>query len=142
MRRNAVILFDTVCNLCRWSVRFIIKHDPRGYFAFGSMQSESARTLLEDYGFAPKTEDTIILIEGSEVSTKSDAVLKIAKRLSGLWSLAAILMNIPRSMRDWCYDIIARNRYRWFGKNKKCLVAPKEYSNRFIGKYDDHQECL
>lgn len=132
MRNHAVVLFDGVCNLCTWSVQFIIRRDPKGYFKFGAMQSEAGRKLLKNHRIRSETGDTIILIEGSRYFTKSDAALRIANWLSGFWRILRVLAIIPRPMRNWCYDIIAKNRYRWFGKAKTCMVPSVENLNRFI----------
>jgi len=132
MFENAVILFDGFCNLCGWSVQFIIKRDPGGYFKFASIQSEVGERLLDSHGLRPKAIDTFILIEDNTCLTKSDAAISVAKRLSGFWPFLRFLNIIPRPIRDWCYDIVARNRYRWFGKKKRCMIPSGELLDRFI----------
>jgi predicted DCC family thiol-disulfide oxidoreductase YuxK len=128
----AIVLFDGVCNLCTSTVQFIIKRDPHGYFTFASLQSEVGRTLLEDYGLQPDTLDTFVLVEGSRCFTRSDAALRVAKHLSGGWSLLRILSLVPKPIRDWGYTIIARNRYRWFGTHETCMVPSRDVLDRFL----------
>ncbi len=132
MQEHAVILFDGVCNLCTWSVQFIIKHDPKGYFKVGALQSEAGRKVAKRHGIPVEPKSSIVLIEGSRCFTKSDAALRIAAHLSGLWPLLRILSIIPRPMRDWCYDVVAKNRYRWFGKKNTCMAPSRENVSRFI----------
>jgi predicted DCC family thiol-disulfide oxidoreductase YuxK len=132
MSKNGVILFDGCCNICTRSVQFIIKRDPWVYFKFAPMQSDAGRKLLGTHGLQPATTDTIILVEGSGCFTKSDAVIGVASRLSGFWPIFRVLSMIPRPIRDWCYDAIAKNRYRWFGKRKTCMVPPEDHLNRFF----------
>jgi predicted DCC family thiol-disulfide oxidoreductase YuxK len=129
---HAVVLFDGICNLCNWSVQFIIKRDPGGYFRFAPMQSDVGRRLLEMHGFRPKASDTFILIEEYRCLTKSDAAITVAKHLTGLWPVLRFLTIIPKTVRNWCYDVVARNRYRWFGKKETCMIPSRELLDRFI----------
>lgn len=130
---HGIILFDGVCNLCNGLVQFIIKHDKQAYFKFGSLQSGTAKRLLDQHphiyvvGF-----DSIVLIESAKIYVKSDAGLLIFKRLGGWWKLVDIFYVVPKFIRDGVYDFIARNRYKWFGKEDKCMVPTKEYADRFI----------
>jgi len=112
MQTNAVILFDGVCNFCTWSVQFIINRDPRCYFKFVPIQSGVGRRLMEAYGFRRETMESFILIEGASYLTKSSATIRVSQHLSGLWSILVFVSIIPRPIRDWCYDVIARNRYK------------------------------
>ncbi|MEE9526987.1 MAG: DCC1-like thiol-disulfide oxidoreductase family protein [Syntrophobacteria bacterium] len=132
MRNHAVVLYDGVCNLCTWWVQFIIKRDHKGYFKFGALQSDAGRKFLENQRLRPEATDTVILIEGYRYFTKSDAALRIAARLSGFWPILRVFSLIPRSIRNWCYDIIARNRYKWFGRANTCMLPSRENLLRFI----------
>jgi predicted DCC family thiol-disulfide oxidoreductase YuxK len=132
MTNHAIVLFDGVCNLCTWSVQFILQRDPRGYFKFSSMQSESGRKLMEDHGVPSENMDTFVLIDGGKCLTRSDAVIEVAKHLSGRWSLLRVLSAIPKPIRDWGYAIIANNRYRWFGKQNTCMLPSPEIKDRFL----------
>jgi predicted DCC family thiol-disulfide oxidoreductase YuxK len=128
----AIVLFDGVCNLCTSTVQFIIKRDPRGYFTFASLQSAIGNTLLEQHGLQPDALDTFVVIEGSRCFTRSGAALRVAQQLSGGWSLLRILLLVPKPIRDWGYTIIARNRYRWFGRRETCMVPSRDILNRFL----------
>ena len=129
---RAIILFDGVCHLCTSTVQFIIKRDPNGYFTFASLQSEIGRQLLEEHGLQPDALDTFVLVEGSRCFTRSDAALRVAKHVSGCWSLVRVLSLIPKPVRDWGYTVIARNRYRWFGTHETCMVPSRDILDRFL----------
>ena len=129
---GSIGLFDGVCNLCTGAVRFILKRDLRGRFTFGSLQSDAGKRLLEAHGLPRDAMQTIVLIEAGRCFTKSDAVLRIARSLKGLWPVLAVLRIIPRCLRDAVYDFIARHRYRWFGKQSACMVPTEEEAGRFI----------
>ena len=133
MQHNrAIILFDGVCHLCTSTVQFIIKRDPNGYFTFASLQSEIGRQLLEEHGLQPDALDTFVLVEGSRCFTRSDAALRVAKHVSGCWSLVRVLSLIPKPVRDWGYTVIARNRYRWFGRRETCMIPSRDILDRFL----------
>lgn len=129
---SAVVLFDGVCNLCNASVAFILKRDPKSYFRFASLQSETAAKLLESHHVSMAGQDSVLLVEGGRVYTKSAAALRIARRLRGLWPIFYGFILMPSWMRDPCYDFIARRRYRWFGRRESCLVPSPEWRDRFL----------
>jgi predicted DCC family thiol-disulfide oxidoreductase YuxK len=126
-----VILFDGVCNLCSASVQFIIQRDKHKVFRFASLQSDFARNLLNNFNHKDQL-NTIILIDGNKIFLRSDAALRIAKHLSGLWPVLYGLKIIPRFIRDYVYGIIAKNRYKWFGKSQQCMIPSPSLINRFI----------
>jgi len=125
-----VILFDGVCNLCNGSVAFIIARDPKGYFQFASLQSEAGRRLLG--GAKGPLPDSVALVEDGHVYTRSDAALRVARRLRFPWGLFYGLVVVPRVVRDALYDVVARNRYRWFGRRDTCMVPTPELRRRFL----------
>ncbi len=127
-----VILFDGVCNLCNGSVEFIINRDRMGEFRFASLQSDTAKHLISKLDIPNDTMDSIILVENNKQYFKSSAVLHICRKLGGLWPLLYIFILVPVSIRDYFYDIVARNRYRWFGKRENCMVPSKELESRFL----------
>lgn len=122
-----VVLFDGVCNLCNRSVQMIIRNDPRGRFRFAALQSAYASRVLGD-----GRSDSVVLIEGSRVSERSTAVLRIARRLRWPWPLLYALVVVPRPLRDWLYAWVAQNRYRWFGKRDACMMPTPELRARFL----------
>ncbi len=129
-----IILFDGVCNLCNNSVLFVIKRDKKDVFRYASLQSEVGQQLIRERGIDTSQVDSIILIEpGVAYFTKSDAALEIAQELGGLWKLSGVFTWIPKSIRDVVYDLVARNRYKWFGKKDACMVPTPELRAKFLG---------
>src|SRR5699024_4137549 len=124
-----IILFDGMCHFCEWNVQFIIKRDPQAKFKFAPLQSEFAKNQFKK---EIPNNDTIILIEESQVYTKSTAVLRIYRQLRGPWPVLYILIFVPRPLRDSIYQIIAKNRYRWFGKKPTCFIPTPEIKKRFL----------
>jgi len=129
-----VVLFDGQCNLCNGSVKFIIKRDPGAQFHFASLQSEVGRKMVEEHGGNPDDLDTILLLEDDRLYNRSSAALRIAKRLRAPWPLLSIFLVIPASLRDLVYRIIAKNRYRWFGKTETCMVPTAAIRARFLSE--------
>ena len=126
------ILFDGICNFCNSAVNFIIRHDKKNNFKFAPIQSEVGKSLIDQFKMNPVGIDSVILIKGDSYYIKSKAFIKIIKNLKGLWKLFNILIIIQRPIRDFFYDIFARNRYKWFGKREECMVPTKEIKNRFL----------
>ena len=128
-----ILLFDGVCNLCDATVQFVIENDPKGRFRFASLQSEAARRLLaERDGPAPEElPDSVVLLDDDGVHVHSDAALRTARRLRFPVALLGLLALLPRFLRDPGYRWIARNRYRWFGKQETCWVPTPELRERF-----------
>src|SRR5690606_21875818 len=117
MDKQQVILFDGVCNLCNSAVDFTIQRDKKGRFKFASLQSDSAKELLESTGISVENAeklDTILLLKDNILYEKSSAALRIAKQLNGLWPVMYGFIIIPPFIRDFIYDFIAKNRYKWF----------------------------
>lgn len=127
-----IILFDGVCNFCNASINFVIRHDPKGYFRFGPLQSDTARQLATTHHFEVDSMESFILVENGQVYTKSTAALKVVRRLPFPWKLGYAGMILPRFVRDAVYSWIARNRYRWFGKQDSCMVPTPEVRERFL----------
>src|SRR5437773_733528 len=119
---SPVILFDGVCNLCNGFVHFVIARDPGARFQFAALQSDSARRLLARVDGLRQVPDSVVLVDRGRVYTRSSAALRIARGLPFPWSLARALLVVPRPLRDWVYDRVARHRYRWFGRKDTCIV--------------------
>ena len=117
-----IVLFDGICNLCNASVRFITRHDKNNTIQFASLQSETAKQLLLKMNIDSQKIDSIIFISNEKMFIKSDAAVEIAKRLDGFPRLLKYFQLIPRPIRDFVYDLIAKNRYRLFGKS--CSLQP------------------
>lgn len=131
--KKSVILFDGVCNLCNGFVQFVIDRDQDGYFSFTSLQGEFAhRSMLSGDMEDSKLMGSIILLENDKVYYRSTAILKIAKRLNGLWPLLYGLIIVPTFIRDLIYKLIAKNRYKWFGKADVCRISSPLIEGRFL----------
>jgi predicted DCC family thiol-disulfide oxidoreductase YuxK len=128
-----IILFDGVCNLCNNSVNFIIDRDSKSRYLFASLQSEFAQKRMREAGLDPLKLNSIVLLENGKAYQKSTAALKIAGNLDGFWFLWKAFFVLPPFMRDFFYDIIAKNRYRWFGKEETCRMPLPELKARFLG---------
>ncbi len=130
---SPIVLFDGVCNLCTRAVAIIIKRDRPKQFRFASMQSAAGRALLDTFHLPADRPDYLVLIEGDRCCTRSDAVIRIAARLTPFWRCwAALARLIPRPLRDLKYDLIARTRYRLFGKRPACPFPTPDTADRFF----------
>lgn len=131
---NPVLLYDGVCGLCHRLVQFVLKRDPTACFRFASLQSDYAARMLQRHGLDPQDLDTVYVVDatGDRPKTRSDAVIFILRSLGGFWSAAATALRIfPRPVRDWGYSIVARHRYRVFGKYESCPLPETKYQDRF-----------
>lgn len=128
---NNIILFDGECHFCDASVQFIIKRDPKAIFSFASLQSATGKQLLAAYKLSENL-DSMVLIADGKAHLKSSAALRIAKELSGIWKLAYAFIMMPRPVRDLFYDVVARNRYKWFRKKESCAIPSPEVRKRFL----------
>jgi predicted DCC family thiol-disulfide oxidoreductase YuxK len=126
-----VVLFDGVCKLCNGSVNFILPRDSKGRLKLAPLQSDYGRAVLREHGKNPDALDSMMLLEGDQLTVKSTAVIRISKYLDGAWPLCMIALVIPPFIRDFIYDIIAKNRYRWFGKYDTCRLPDSGLENRF-----------
>ncbi|KAA9338143.1 thiol-disulfide oxidoreductase DCC family protein [Hymenobacter busanensis] len=130
---SPTILFDGVCNLCHWLVQFIIERDPTARFQFASLQSEAGRQLLPaGLNADAQNLDTVVLVENGRVYTHSTAVLRILRQLAGPWRWLSVGIVLPAFLRDAAYRLVARNRYRWFGKQESCWLPTPELQARFL----------
>lgn len=127
-----VVLFDGVCKLCNGWAKFLIRHDVEQRFRLASVQSAEGQALLAWGGLPTDHFDSMALIENGQMLLRSDAVLRIVAQLPKPWRLLAWLRLIPRPIRDWCYDRIALNRYRLFGRYDSCLIPSADHARRFL----------
>jgi len=128
-----VVLFDGVCNLCNGVVRTIIPLDPAGRIHFAPLQSAVGTAMQERHGLDSTDLETVVLVEGRKRYTKSAAAIRIAELLGWPYKLARAGRLVPRSLRDRLYDVVAENRYDWFGRREQCLVPDEDVSDRFLG---------
>ena len=131
-----IVLFDGVCNLCNSAVLFVIRNDPKRRFRFAALQSPVGQALLTQYGLPTETLDSFVLIEKERAFTKSTAALRAARLLGYLWPLAFVFILVPRPLRDLCYNFIARNRYRMFGKRDACMLPNPDLNARFLSSVE------
>ena len=135
---TSIVCFDGDCNLCNGFVQFVIPRDPTGRFRFAPLKSEIAIRLLHESGAhdmahrADLDTDSVVLIERGRSFVRSAAVLRIARGLGFPWRLAYGLIVVPRPLRDWAYDVVARNRLRWFGERDACRLPGPETVDRFL----------
>lgn len=129
---NPIILFDGECKLCSAWVPFVIKRDPDAVFKFCSVQSPKGQELLKELGLDTDNFETMVLIDDGVAYFRSEAFFKIIRRLKKPWPLLTVLRIFPLAFRDWCYDRIALNRYKLFGKHTYCMLPSKEIMDRFL----------
>ena len=127
-----VVLFDGVCNLCNSSVNFISDRDKKQLFKFAALQSKAAAELLKNSPVDPTDLDSVVLVEGDNVYTESTAVLRISRFFGVPYNLGYLAMIIPRPVRDFFYKLVAKNRYKMFGKQDACRVPTPELKARFL----------
>ena len=130
-KSNHIILFDGVCNLCNGFVQFVIKRDPKAIFKFAALQSTFGQNHLLHNNLSIASFNSFIYIRNGATLTKSTAALYVLKDLSGWMSVFFIFIIIPAFIRNFVYDIIAKNRYKWFGKNEQCMLPTKALQERF-----------
>ena len=126
-----VILFDGVCNLCSRSVQFILKRDKEKIFSFASLQSNYGQDLLKQYDLPVDVFNSFILFQDGNIYTRSTAALKMFSQLKG-WRWVKTFWIVPKFIRDAVYNLIAKNRYKWFGKKQECWVPTPELKARFL----------
>ncbi len=131
-KNELIILFDGVCNLCNGMVQFVIKNDAKKRFQFASLQSISGQEILQKFQLSTDVFDSFILLENGRLFTKSTAALRVVKRLKGLWLLLYSFIIVPKFIRDAVYNLIAKNRYKWFGKQETCWVPTPTLKERFL----------
>jgi len=132
VQEHPIILFDGVCNFCNGAINFIIKRDKKRVFRFAPLQSEIGLQLLQQYQLSTSDMDSFVLIYQGKAYKKTSAALRIASILGGVWKLSGIFWLLPSFARDWVYNIIADNRYRWFGKKEACMIPTPEIRTLFL----------
>lgn len=129
----SILLFDGLCNLCNGAVNFILKRDKDGKFKFASLQSEIGNKLCKQHNIDTNDVDSIILIKNDKVYIKSAAVLEILKDMPIGWRVLRSGIIVPKTILDYLYDLIAKHRYRIFGKKDECPIPSKDVQDRFLG---------
>ncbi|TWP23849.1 thiol-disulfide oxidoreductase DCC family protein [Apibacter muscae] len=133
MMNSYIVFFDGICNLCNSWVKFIIKYDKKNRFKFASLQSEIGQNFLNERNLSSHSFDSIILYQpNSAYFLKSDAVLQIFKLLGFPFSILSIFYIFPSFIRDKLYSLIAKNRYKFFGKSESCMMPNPEWKDKFL----------
>jgi predicted DCC family thiol-disulfide oxidoreductase YuxK len=132
-----LVLYDGICGLCNRLNQFILKRDSRDRFRFAALQSSIAGELLHRYGRDPGDLNTVYLIANygtrdERLLSKGRAVLFVLRALGGIWSLGRIFELLPSRFLDWLYDVVARRRYRWFGRFDACVVPQPNHRAKFL----------
>ncbi|QMV40195.1 thiol-disulfide oxidoreductase DCC family protein [Cohnella cholangitidis] len=127
-----ILLIDGECNMCHGISRFVIRRDPKAKFRFASLQSNTGQRMLQEGGLSASDLDTVVMVDNGRYDTKSTAALRLFRKLGGAWALLYIGIIVPKAIRDRVYDMIARRRYRWFGRNESCLIPTADVRKRFI----------
>lgn len=127
-----IILFDAECILCSANAQFVLSHDRKKHFRLASMQGAVGSALYRRYGIDPTNPDSIIVVDGDRMLRDSDAVLSIYAGLGWPWKAISVFTFVPRFLRDPLYLLIARNRYRLFGKRDSCWLPSPEYRDRLL----------
>ena len=132
-KHKQLVLFDGVCNLCDASVQYIIKHDKNNAFLFTALQSEVGQQIIKEFNIDTNKIDSIILYSNEHgISYKSTAALKIASKLGFPRNLLSVFLIIPSIIRNWVYDYIAKNRYKWYGKKEECMIPTPDLKSKFL----------
>jgi predicted DCC family thiol-disulfide oxidoreductase YuxK len=127
-----IIVFDGTCVLCSGSAQFVLRHDARGVFRLLAAQTTLGRALYIHYGHDPIDYETIILIADGVATFRAEACIRIAQGLGLPWSLAGIFRILPPSWRDGLYGVLARNRFRVFGRRDACYLPDQRHADRFL----------
>ena len=129
---HPIVLFDGICNLCNTSVRFLLAYNKKANLMFCPLQSAKAKVILKRLNWEVRPMDSLIFIEDGKVYFKSEAAFKISKHLTYPWKAIYHFRHFPKGFCDWIYDVIAQNRYSWFGKQQSCMMPRPEWTDRFL----------
>lgn len=132
MQQQPVVLFDGVCNFCSGAVNFVIRQDKQKKLRFAALQSAAGQRLLQAYKLPTQHFDSFVFIENDKAYHSSTAGLKLYNQLPWYWKWTQVFWLIPRFMRDALYNLVARNRYKWFGKKESCMVPTPDLRSRFL----------
>ena len=134
--KTHIILFDGICNLCSCAVQFLIMRDKKRVFRYASLQSKAGQKLTALYNI-PSEVDSIILLKNNNYYAKSCATIEVIKELKWYWKIFLFIGILPKKIRDWLYDFVAKNRYKWFGRKHACMVPTPELKSLFLESVSD-----
>jgi predicted DCC family thiol-disulfide oxidoreductase YuxK len=130
--KRKVILFDGACNLCNSAIQFVIKHDKQQKFYFASLQSDYGQKILATHSLQTNDLNTLIYQDGDKIYVKSEAVIRIGRDAGGWLKIAVVAYVLPLFIRDYMYNLIAKNRYKIFGMKNQCMIPEKGLQHRFL----------
>ena len=132
-KHKQLILFDGVCNLCNTSVQFVINHDKKDKFMFAALQSNVGKQIINQFKLDTSKTDSILLYSKENgLKIKSSAALQVAKHLGFPLNLLSVFFIVPVGIRNWIYDYVAKNRYKWYGKKDECMIPTEELKSKFL----------
>jgi predicted DCC family thiol-disulfide oxidoreductase YuxK len=137
---RALILYDGDCGLCQACVGFLLVHEAGDQFLFATLYSDCGRRVRQRHGLTDAIPRTMVLVEGGRAFERSEAVVRIARRLRGIWQLGQWLVVLPPVLRDGIYDLVNRKRYRWFGPADGCAVHEVRWRDKFLDEKNDRDE--
>jgi len=129
---DKIVLFDGICNLCHGFVQFLIRRDPGGKINYIFLQSDVGKKYLQKFHLSKNELFFILFIDQNKCYIKSSAILRIIKQLHGFYPLLYVFILVPPIIRDFFYDVIAKNRYQWFGQKEMCRTPTKNIKSRFL----------
>jgi len=127
-----IIVFDGICHLCNGWVQFLLKRDRQGRLRFAAMQGETGRRLLKQHGLNPDDPSSFLYFTEGQAYTDTEAIMRVLSSLGGMWELAAMGRAIPPALRNSLYRLVARHRYRLFGKREHCVMPTPQTVDRFL----------
>jgi predicted DCC family thiol-disulfide oxidoreductase YuxK len=132
-KHKQLILFDGVCNLCNSTINYVIKCDKNNVFMFATLQSDVGKEIIKQFNLDTSTIDSSLLYSKENgLKVKSSAALIIASKLGFPRNLLVVFYIVPPFIRNWVYDYIAKNRYKWFGKKEQCMIPTPELKSKFL----------
>ena len=132
-KHKQLIIFDGVCNLCNSSINYVIKHDKHNEFMFAPLQSNVGKEIIKKFNLNTSKTDSILLYsEASGLKIKSSAAMAVASKLGFPRNLLSVFYIIPPFIRNWVYDYVAKNRYKWYGKKDQCMIPTPELQEKFL----------
>jgi predicted DCC family thiol-disulfide oxidoreductase YuxK len=132
MNNGSIILFDGVCNFCNSTINFVIKRDKKGIIKFAPLQSATGQQLLAQYNLPTNDMKSFVFIDEGVAYTQSTAAIKVCKYLGGLWPICKAFYVVPKFIRDAAYNVVAKNRYKWFGQMDTCMIPTPDVKSRFL----------
>lgn len=130
--KEPIWLFDAVCILCSRSVQYTLAHEQKPEINFVAIQSTQGRELALKYNIDPDDPESFIFLSQGRPLVKLEGVIELARHLNGPARAIILFRFLPKPLRDWFYDRIAKNRYRWFGKSESCMMPQQEHKYRFV----------